>query len=307
MAQKSKITIFVLIILVVAFYKVITAHTQALLLTLEQFPQIPIKPLNWLTPQPKHEIINFVNNGGEKVVADIFYPSTRFSRSGQIPAVIIAMGVKTSDKDRPIILGFAKTLARLEYVVMWPRLEELDRGISKMERPQTFISAVQYLKINKISFVGFSVGSSIALVAAEDPQINKDVNTFVFFGGYYDAFDYIDSLQGKTSWQPDEGATNHLKEISKTEMVDLNKINPAKDIGNFQAKMLILHEKSDSYVPYSESIKLKDALEKEGRGPLAFHLANLFEHVQPKKALSGETLREFLGLYLFIVKVFENL
>lgn len=322
-----KYSLFILIVLLVVFQNPLRVHAKALLLISQEFPQVPVKPLSWVTREPHQETINFLNQAGKKVVADIFYPSTLLrqaqDRSGQAPktypAVIIAMGVKTSEKDRPIILGFAKTLARLGYVVVWPRLAELDQGVSKMERPETFITSFKLLEKNnnviqnKISFVGFSIGSSIALVAAQNPSINHNVNAIVFFGGYFNIFDYLKSLEGKTDWQPDEGATNHLKEILETEKISLddkdklNRINPVKNINNFRAKIFILHEKGDTYVPYIESIKLKEALENQGRKPEAYHLANLFEHVQPKGETSREMLQEFFNLYLFAARVFENL
>lgn len=315
MAQKSKIIIFILLAIIIFWQKPIIAHLQSLLLVTQQFSQIPVKPLLLLTKEPRQKIVNFVNNDGEAVVADIFYPS---AGSGQTPkrypAVILAMGVKTAEKDQPLILGFGETLARLGFVVMWPRLVALDQGVSKMENPQTFISAFEYLEglpqtdYERITFIGLSIGSSIALVAAENEQINNNINSLVFFGGYYDVNDYLAALNGQLSgWQPAEGAVSHLREISQSGPVDLEKINPAKNIADFKGKIFILHEKGDTYVPYGESVKLKEALERMGKRPAAFQLSSLFEHVQPKKGLSKEALSELLKLHLFVVKVFENL
>lgn len=329
MGKKLRFLIFVLLVLLVVFQKPLNAHTSALMLLSQEFPQIRIKPLHSLVRPPKHKVFEFKNLNDSGVVADIFYPS---ANSGQVPAktfpaVILAMGVKTADKDKPVILGFADTLARLGYIVIWPRLEILDRGLSSLEEPETFISSYQYLEKdkkvakNRISLVGFSGGASIALVAAESPLISEKLNNLVFFGGYYDIFDYLTSLETKSSsfesqkipWEPAEGTVNHIREIlayrgidSKRDKFLLEKVNPSKDINNFRAKIFILHEKSDSYVPYFESEKLNRALERKVEK--TYLLVNLFEHVQVGKGkISGEMLGELLKLYLFTVKAFENL
>ncbi|MBI1982454.1 MAG: hypothetical protein HYS68_02645, partial [Candidatus Levybacteria bacterium] len=163
--MKIKIFLFLLagiFVIGVIFSKPLITHVKVILFISEQFPQIP-------------------------VVADLITPASEKPK----PALILAMGVKTQEKDKVILLNFAQTLARLGYAVFWPRLEILDRGVSSFEDPETFIKSFEYLEAisavdkNRISFVGFSVGSSIALVAAENPRINEKLHSLVFFGGYY--------------------------------------------------------------------------------------------------------------------------
>lgn len=328
--MKAKI---ILIVLVLIFFQPIAVATKVLLLISEQFPQIPLKPLRLLTNQPKHEQIKF----GNGVVADLYIP-TKILRLPSVTqdkaaALILAMGVRTNEKDKPILLGFANTLTRLGYVVVWPRLDDLDMDRVKYERPETFLSGFQYLQQrpdvdkNRISFVGFSVGSSIAMIAAENPSINHRVHGLIFFGGYYNILDYLKALATKSvvvdgqdlSWNPAQGAVNHAKEILKKEGLKLEqfknieeipgfqknpllRFSPDQRIENYKAPIFILHEKADDYVPYVESIKLKQALGV--KVPVTFHLANLFEHVQPKKGISLAQIREFAALYSFLYKVF---
>lgn len=327
--MKAKIILIVLIILILIFFQPIVVATKVLLLISEQFPQIPLKPLSLLTNQPKHEQIKFANG----IIADLYIPTylrLPWVAQEKAAALILAMGVRTNEKDKPILLGFANTLARLGYVVVWPRLKNLDMDRIKYERPQTFLSSFQYLQKrpevdkNRVSFIGFSVGSSIAMVAAENPSINSKVHSFIFFGGYFNIFDYLKALATKSmvldgqdvSWNPAQGAVNHAKEILKKEGLKLKEfqfailtkhpmllqLSPDQNLSNFKAPIFILHEKADNYVPYVESIKLKQAL--EGKVPVIFHLANLFEHVQPKKGISLEQIREFATLYGFLYKVF---
>ncbi len=324
MNKKIWIIAAVVLIIFFIFLKPLTAGARVLLLLSEEFPQIPIKPLHLLTNQPKHEQIKFADG----IVADLYLPNSPTAK----PALIIAMGVRTNETDRPTILGFADTLARLGYVVMWPRLEALDKEEIKLEQPQTFIDSFQYLEErpevdnDRISFMGFSVGSSLAMVAAADSTINDQVRSLIFFGGYYNIIDYLTSLGTssmvvdgqKVPWIPHEDGLNHVKGILEKEEIDQRQFisgnlkdgdikkllvySPDQKLLMYKAPIFILHERADSYVPYTEAIKLREAL--DGKVPTTYHLANLFEHVQPKKGFSPQILGEFAGLFGFLHKVF---
>ncbi len=324
MNKKIWIIAAVVLIIFFIFLKPLTAGTKVLMLLSEEFPQIPVKPLQILSNQPKHEQIKF----GDGIVADLYLPNNLTAK----PTLIIATGVRINEKDKPVLLGFADTLARLGYVVMWPRLESLDQEKIKFEQPQTFIDSFRYLQQrsevdkDRISFVGFSVGASLAMVAAENPSINNQTRSLIFFGGYYNIIDYLSSLATKTieingqkiPWDahPDgikhadgvlgkEGlkleqfANNNIPESSKSALL---RFSPDQQIANYKAPIFILHEKGDTYVPYTESVKLKQAL--EGKVPIVYRQVNLFEHVQPKKGFSPEILGEFAGLFGFLYKVF---
>jgi len=332
--MKVNITLLVFIIFLLVgfiFRRPLATSAKVFFLVSQEFPQVPLKPLHFFTLEPKREKVWF-GTKNEKVIADLFIPKTPPKR----PALIVAMGVRTSEKDKPTLLGFCDTLSRLGYVVLWPRLETLEKGEVKLEDPQTFISAFNYLEQKdvvdkkRISFVGFSIGSSIALAAAEDQAINKKVHSLVFFGGYFNILDYLSSLASKNiifddkkiRWEPSAAAINHATEILKKEGITLEqfsqkitletaqkkrilRFSPDQNISQFKPTIFILHEKSDTFVPYLESIKLKRAL--EGKVPLVYHQANLFEHVQVQKGASPKILGEFGGLFGFLYKVFAHL
>lgn len=321
--MKNKTFLFLLALIFALgaiFFKPLMTSLKVILFISEQFPQIPLKPLSVLTSAPLHSKVQFDSPNG-KIVADLIVPKKPQPK----PALVLAMGVKTQEKDKAILLNFAKALARLGYVVFWPRLEILDKGVSSFEEPETFIKGFEYLSEldivdkTRISFVGFSVGSSVAMVAAEDARINNLLHSLVFFGGYYNLADYLKALANKTdAWQPAEGAVSHVLEIAKEKkwgesMNDLlaaqetqsevfRKLSPSQNLKDFRARIFIVHDKSDSYVPYTESIKLERSLPKNIKK--TFVLLNLFEHVQPKKELSWQIVSELGKLYGFLYQVF---
>ncbi|MBI3109505.1 hypothetical protein HYZ06_00495 [Candidatus Daviesbacteria bacterium] len=337
----KKIALILLAVLLSAaiFQKPLATHLKIILFITEEFPQIPIKPLGLLTGQPIHQKVE-LNSSSGKIVADLYPPQS----PGLHSVVILAMGVKTSEKDKPLLFHFADTMARLGYVVFWPRLELLDRGESLPEEPDTFIQAFKYLKNlpqvdpKRISYVGFSVGSSTAFVAASDPEIADNVHGLVFFGGQFDIFEYLLALATKTikmdgltmPWDPDLDATNHaksllevkgadqvlkifdvkeatqaaqlLKQAPDDETLGLTRYSPKEKVNQFKAKIFILHDKSDTLVPYVESVKLYQALPKEQLG--AYHISDLFEHVQPNRPIN---IFELVKLYGFLYKVLSSL
>lgn len=341
MSQFTYVALILLIVLVfgIFFQKQILTHLKIVLFISEEFPQIPLKPLELITSQPIHKKVDLDSTYG-KIVGDLFIPRKSAEEKS---ALIVAMGIKTAEDDKPLILKFSDTLSRLGYVVFWPRQEALDRGESLPEEPETFIKSFEYLtgqdfvKGKKISFMGFSVGSSVAMKAAEDPTINNKVHALIFFGGYFDVFDYYVSLATNTTkldgqtiaWNPAPDALDHAKGLleireahqmakifeassspqaydliqkaPKDEVDGLKKYNPKEKLADFKANIFILHDKADAYVPYTESIRLNQAL---GNRKKQFLLIDLFEHVQPNRPIN---INELVKLYGFLYKVLSYL
>lgn len=339
MSRKQYLLLLLLVILLfgVIFHKQLATHIKITLFITEEFPQIPIKPLGLVSLQPFHEKVTLDSSNG-KIVGDLFIPVS----SDKKPALIVAMGVKTAPKDKPLLIKFSETLASLGYVVFWPRLEVLDRGESLPEEPETFIESFEYVKSlesvdpERISYVGFSAGSSTAFVASTDSQIADEIHGLVFFGGHFDIFEYLLALATKTikmdesviPWDPDLDATNHAKGLLEVkgadkvlkifeakeaseaatllnlapedEILGLKRYSPREKLKQFKARLFILHDKSDTLVPYVESVKLYQALAKDQLG--AYHISDLFDHVQPNRPIN---IGELFKLYGFLYKVFE--
>lgn len=317
------------------------AHVKAALLIAEVFPEAPVKPLEFLTDAPRHTQLTLRSASGP-IAADMFQPRPRFGVAGRHaqPAIILAMGVKTKVGDRNMLLGLAATLSRLGYVVLWPRLRALDHGSDQAEQPSTFITAIDYLKgldvvaPHRISILGFSVGSSLGFVAATDPRVRSSVHGLVFFGGYYDVFDFLISLathtsrfEGKTvAWQPDHEATSYVKKLLRSqrawgvlrifgthtraqaitilraapasELATLRAVNPSDHLRAFGTHIFILHDRGDHFVPYLEAAKLNQAL----RPAVArtYLISDLFQHTHPKGGLSWDAVGGAMDLYGFL-------
>ena len=156
----------------------------------------------------------------------------------------------------------------------------------------------------------------------------------IFFGGFYDVFDYLVSLASGTmlvdgepvAWEPDPEAVGHMRQILEAkgathllsafdaesrdeaervvrsapewELEELRRFSPSARTGDTDARMFVLHDRGDRFVPYVESLGLRDALPPEQVED--FLLSNAFQHAQFKSGLSGEALSDLGALYGFV-------
>lgn len=313
----------------------LAGHVRVLLLLSQELPQVPLKPLHTLTGPPTYERVRFDSPKGT-IVGDLFVPNRQGPVQSTRSALIVAHGIPLRENDRPVLLSFADTLARLGYIVLWPRGEPLDRGEPGLEDPATFVASIRYLDAAQlaspghISFFGISVGSSLALVAAADAQVANRVRTIVSFGGYYDAATYLTELASRsmlengqdTSWDPSEDALRQANAVlaglrgppipevpisreaaaaglraSPRVVEGLERVSPSTHIRGLRARVFVLHDHGDPYVPYVESERLAQALPERQLGGVLF--SNLFQHARVRGNLNWETAVEILRLYGF--------
>jgi len=330
-----------LALLVVACQGPLRPHTRTVLFLSQQLPQSPVRPLHLISRAPDHQQLRLESDNGP-IVADLFVPRAWLGApdTGARPGVIVAMGIKMADQDRPMLLEFADTLARLGFVVLFPRLEVLDQGVALPEEPATFVRGIHYLRTlhevdpERISVLGISIGASTALVAASDPTLADDVHALIFFGGFYDIFDYLLSLASGTMivdgqavpWEVEPEAVGHMRQILEAkqatsllsafdagtrsdaellvysapaaEVSELRRFSPSARTSDTQAKLFILHDRGDRFVPYIESLKLRRAVPPDRVE--AFLLSSVFQHAQFKTGLSWEFVSDLAALYGFV-------
>jgi len=135
------------------------------------------------------------------------------------------------------------------------------------------------------------------------------------------------------SWEPAEGAVSHIQEIFETagathllrlfecttraqaekvlataptsELRPILAVDPATRLPSLRARLFILHDRGDPYVPYAESVKLNRAL--TAKRDKDFLLITLFEHVQPSSLLEWSAAADAARLVAFLGGVFAHL
>jgi hypothetical protein len=324
----------------------VVTHAKVVLLLADAVPQVPVKPLQAFSAEPGHEQVHLEAPDGQ-IVGDLFRPAGAEGDGEQRPALILALGIRLAEKDRPVLFQFAGTMARLGFVVLWPRRAELENGATLPELPGTFVAGFHHLESldsvvgDRISMLGFSVGASTALVAASDARIAERVRAVIFFGGYYDILDYFVSLATATMalddriepWQPEEEAVGHTRALLEAE--GLEGVRQIFDAGTREeaqawldaapqtelAKLRRLSPAAHAQHLGTRVFILHDSADRfvpyvgsvKLRRALpaeqvgAFELTGLFEHAQPKGGLSWDALGEVARVYGFVYEVLSYL
>ncbi len=163
-----------------------TALTTALLIP-EAIPDVPVRPLLAFTDEPAMERVRYPYRGGE-VEGQLFLPA----QEGRYGAVILFLGINP-DLENPHMIRISQALARAGIVALVPTPVELIHGRISYGEVDALVGAFNFLQDNprvdptRVGIVGFSVGSSLALVAAADPRISGQIRFVNAFGGYFSA------------------------------------------------------------------------------------------------------------------------
>ena len=160
---------------------------KTLLILPEALPDPPARPLLWVTRQPIREEHAFESAAGH-VDVDLYLPAG----GGRHGAIVLYTGAFGLRRDLAFV-QVAEGLARAGAVVMVPESEALRSGELRPEEVDTLLKAVAFLRARpevdpaRIGIAGFSVGGSLALLAAEDDVGREQIAFLNVFGAYYDA------------------------------------------------------------------------------------------------------------------------
>ena len=194
------------------------AFVKSALFIPQVLPDIPVRPLEYVTKTPIREKITFTTLAADKASADLYLPKGENSH----PAVVFFMGVVPPDRDESRIVALAEGLARTGMVVMIPWLETQHQNRIVEKDIDSLVDAFLYLenhprvKLGKIGMGGICTGASMSIVASQDLRINDRVSFVNSFAGYYDAADFIVAAAAKTRfdevsstrWNPDSLTQN---------------------------------------------------------------------------------------------------
>ena len=351
------------LVLLASLLPSVQVAAATLLLLPDMFPTSPVRPLTWFTAEPRVESYDFDFPGGH-IDSDVYLPAG----GGRHGALILLLGAVGYPRRDPSLVRFADGLARAGSVVLVPESSNLQQGDIKPEEVEGLLRAVDYLRQRdevdpqRVGFLGFSVGGSMALLAA---QHERGVETVAFvnaFGAYYDARDLLKAVATQqilvngdpepwqpaelTEWvfarqliepleweqdrqilarafldkQPDpadsfddlspdgrvvlkllqqpspEQAAALIAALPPAVQTRLDGISPSRGLDRVRADLYLMHDRSDSYIPFVASRKI--AAHAPPGTLRAYTEFDLFAHVMPDRPLEGpHFVREVLKLY----------
>lgn len=150
---------------------------------------VPGNPPTLLTlrPPPRVTTLAYTTRDGYELLADLYEPP----HAQNAPAVVLVNGVVPEGRTYGPLVGFADGLARTGFVVLVP--DALDyanyrvfpEDIGALVRGFQALQSRPSVDPGRVGFIGFSMGGSLAMVAAADPEIADQVALVATIGAYY--------------------------------------------------------------------------------------------------------------------------
>ena len=234
-------------------------------------------------------------------------------------------------------IGFAVLLTQsdeLDDAVVLPL--EIERLTAAFEA----LAAHPRVRADRVGYVGLSAGGSLTIVAASQPEVADDVRFVVAIGPYFDAASLAASVlseryrtpEGVEAWDPAgiseravrgtllaslaegelaafeaggrptlEAAEAFLAGLGAAPRANLEGVSPRHHIDGLRAPLYLLHDRTDAFVPWTESEALAAASE-----PAIYHRLDLFEHVDPRPGSLGYAVRDGWRLLRLLVHILDD-
>jgi acetyl esterase/lipase len=190
-----------LALLVLAIVAVAWEPTRVALQTAAMLPNLldaGPKPLNLFSEAPRRTAVPYrtTSAGTEPELAELWLPSWA-SAQRQAGAILLVLGVNNVGRNHPAVERVADGLARTGVAVLVPDSRVLLEGRLELGEVDGVVRAFQLLAARpevdreRVGIFGFSVGGSLALLAAGDERIASQVRWVNAFGAFADARTYV--------------------------------------------------------------------------------------------------------------------
>ena len=168
------------------------------------------KPLNVFSDAPSRSSVPYraAEPGAEPDLAELWLPAWA-SAERPAGAMLLVFGVNNLGRNHPSIERVADGLARTGVAVLVPDSRTLLEGRLEVGEIDGVVRAFQLLAARpevdreRVGIVGFSVGGSLALLAAGDPRMAGQVSWVNAFGAFADARSYLASVAAHAHLSPE--------------------------------------------------------------------------------------------------------
>lgn len=207
--------VLAVVILALVAFKPTRVGLQAVILLPSLF-DAPVRPLELVSGQPTLTTVPYrPDRPGD--LADLWLPSGA-GPSNRFGGVVLIFGVNSVGRGHAAVVRMSQALARTGIAVFVPDSATLTAGRLDPVEIGGVVRAFQTFRARpevdpaRVGMVGFSVGGSLALLAASDPRVAEEISFVNAFGAYGDAPGYLASLAShayelngrSVAWPPTE-------------------------------------------------------------------------------------------------------
>lgn len=185
------------------------------------FAALPGSPIDLITARPVHDVVELPAVDGY-VRAHVYRPP-----HGRHPALVLSLGLDPAPPDDVRVVRLLDGLARSGLIAVLIESEALNSDHLAPDLPRALVEGVQYTaaqpytRADRVGMFGFSVGGSLAIVAAADPAIRDQLRSVDAFGSYDTLEDALLSIGTHTLdddgsvrvWTPNAIASEHLTNV----------------------------------------------------------------------------------------------
>ena len=190
-----------LVLLVLAVLLVAWEPTRVAIQTAVMLPNLldaGPKPLNLFSETPRRSAVPYRTTGAgdEPELAELWLPAWATAER-QAGAILLVLGVNSVGRNHPAVERVADGLARTGVAVLVPDSRVLLEGRLEVGEVDGVVRAFQLLAARpevdreRVGIFGFSVGGSLAILAAGDERIASQVRWVNAFGAFADARTYL--------------------------------------------------------------------------------------------------------------------
>ena len=280
----------------------------------------PVRLQSALAPPPVRLDTTYAAPDGRPVAADIYVIPDGRRRAG----VLVFLGANAAGANDPDVVNLGEALARAGFAVMyhWSAALGTDANIDPSEidgliAAYEHLRAQEFVAAERVGLAGFSVGASLALVAAVDERIAHRVAFVNAFGGYHNAGDLLIQIAAGRTLDGEPWTVDPLtRRVFENEVAesgtdvaallrhDVNletaqrwyaatppafqeqarAVSPAAHLHGLhpQTAILLMHDRGDRLIPVGESRRLNAALRQLQNGPaITYTETDIFRHVRP--------------------------
>ena len=173
----------------------VTLQTLALIPSLIDVGPQPLG----LAPAPRHRLVTYTAPDGTRLPADLWLPSSA-SADHPVGAVIFVSGINSQGRAHPALARLARAISQAGAAVYIPELPVFfDARVDATEIGRivaAFQAVARRAEVDpdRIGIMGISVGGSLSLIAAADPEIADQVSWVGAFGAFADAGEILTSV-----------------------------------------------------------------------------------------------------------------